>query len=256
MNRGIFATLSGAMAQEYRFQVLANNIANLKTTGYKRVETAFGAIMAARAMSLGGPFAPSAASRTWFSAANGPGERVFVTPRGLSTNLSEGELVKTGNQFDVAIQGTGFFEVKTPQGLLYTRNGAFHLDGQRRLVTASGDPVMGNKGPITLGRGEVRVEEGGRILVNGVEAAQIKVVEFPNTKTLRQVGEGLYAGEGGKPIKKPTVVVGSLEQSNVNPFGAMVGVIEVTRAYESSQKLLQAFDRMTELAIQEVGRVA
>lgn len=255
MDRGIFATLSGALAQEHRLQALAHNVANINTTGYKRIEPAFRSLVTTKLMALG---VPGASRTAWLPAVmspDGPVERVFVTPRRLTLNLAQGELIQTGNPFDLAIRGNGFFEVKTAQGLRYTRNGAFQLDAQRRLVTHAGDPVMGSEGPITLKPGEVRIDEQGRILLNGVEAARLKVVQFPDSNRLEQAGEGLYVGSGGTPIANPSIAVGALERSNVNPFGAMVDLIEVTRAYESSQKILQAFDRITELAIQDVGRV-
>ncbi|WP_447972092.1 flagellar hook-basal body protein [Nitrospira sp. Kam-Ns4a] len=253
MDRGIYTILSGALAQEHRIQVLTNNVANLKTTGFKRMEPTFQSLVpvgAAAPLSLtgGAPSFPSTPA--------GQGERVFVAPHDLRTDHGEGARRETKNPFDLAIEGPGFFEVKTPEGLRYTRNGMFHLDPKRRLVTEAGDPVMGVKGEIQLKAGEVKVLAGGRILVNDAEAARIKVVEFPDPRSLVKLGGGLFAGMNPKPVAEPAVVSGQLEDSNVNPFVEMAKLIEVMRSYEFAQKVMQTYDRLAEMAIQEIGRVA
>jgi flagellar basal-body rod protein FlgG len=240
MNRGIYPIVSGALAQERQMQVFSNNVANVNTAGFKQDESMFRSLVA-RSM---GQVAPTGAE-----------ERVFVTAQGLKTVLDNGRFRKTGNPYDLAIRGSGFFEVKTAQGLRYTRNGVFHLDGQRRLVTEMGDPVMGQRGPIKLEEGPVEVSPAGAIQVNGQEAAKIKVVEFPDNRPPQKSENGLFSGDRPKPSKDAVVEVGYVEESNVNALTEMVKLIQGMRMYESAQKLIQAFDHMTELAVQDVGKV-
>ncbi len=179
-----------------------------------------------------------------------------MSPRELTTDFSGGELRETKNQFDMAIKGAGFFEVKTAQGLVYTRNGMFHLDDQSRLVTEKGDAVMGNKGELKFKKGDIRVTPSGEMQVDGTVAGRIKVVEFPDNKALQQVGEGYFLGQNPKPVKDVAIAPGHLEESNVKAVEEMVEIIQVMRTYESGQKAFQTFDRLTEVLIQEVGRVA
>lgn len=254
MNRGIYPILSGALAQEERIQVLANNIANLKTGGFKRVEPVFQSVLGS-AGRLAGSFGQSAEQLPVSGGLpQGANERVFVQSLSLATNFGGGQLKKTDNPFDLAVQGKGFFEVQTPQGTFYTRNGSFHLDSQRRLVTENEWAVMGDKGAIVLKPGEAKVSPDGRIRVGDALAARVKLVEFPENEPPQQIGGGLFAGRNPKPVKDVTVLPGHIEESNVNSFGEMARLIEVMRTYESSQKLLMNFDKMTETAIQDLGR--
>jgi flagellar basal-body rod protein FlgG len=256
MNRGIYPILTGSLAQEDRIHVLANNVANLKTVGFKHVEPVFKSVMG----QIGAGAVASRASLEDFvvvapmtlSAA----ERMFVVARNLSTDFSVGELRETKKPFDLAIKGNGLFEIKTPNGVRYTRNGMFHLDDRRRLVTVAGDPVMGTRGEIALPKkGEVQIEEGGRVVVDGKTVATVKVVEFPDKTSLQQAGEGYYEGINGKPVANPPIVAGFLEESNVNAFEEMVKMIEVMRSFEWAQKVIQTYDKMAETTIQDVGRV-
>ncbi len=249
MNRGIYPILSGALAQERQVQIVANNIANVNTVGFKHDAAVFRSILA-RSVAM----APLPRLSDFRPA--GAAERVFVDLPGLRTGFEPGRLRVTGNPLDLAIVGNGFFEISTPQGVRYTRNGIFHLDGRRRLVTELGFPVMGQNGELTLPPGEVRIDPRGVIEVNGQRAGVIKVVEFPTDESLQKVEDGLFAGRNPKPVREAVIHSGSLEESNVNAVGEMVNMIQSMRMYESAQKLIQTFDRMTELAVQDVGRVA
>ena len=240
MNRGIYPILSGALAQERQMQVFSNNVANVNTAGFKQDESLFRSLMS-RSMGNGVP--------------GGSTERVFVSAQGLKTVLESGRLRKTGNPYDMAIRGPGFFEVKTAQGIRYTRNGEFRLDGHRRLVTEMGDPVMGQRGEIKLAQGDVQVSPGGAIQVNGQQSDKIKVVEFADSMPPRKSENGLFSGDKPKASKDVVIETGYVEESNVNALTEMVKMIQSMRMYESAQKLIQAFDHMTELAVQDVGKL-
>src|SRR3954454_6760483 len=143
MNRGIYPILSGALAHERRMQVFANNMANVNTPGFKEDEQAFQALFPRTQLSMPGPGQPAALTQQILARPFGPGERAYVAAHSMKTTFEPGRIRLTGNPLDVAIQGSGFFEVKTPQGTRYSRNGMLSLDNQRRLVTNLGYPVMG-----------------------------------------------------------------------------------------------------------------
>jgi flagellar basal-body rod protein FlgG len=255
MNRGIYPILSGALAQEQRTQVFAHNIANVNTKGFKQEEPLFQALLPHRG--LAGP--PDSQIRLVSGMPQpffGVADRVFVGPHGNHTQFESGRLRTTGNPFDLAIDGPGFFEVRTPDGLRYTRNGVFHLDEKRRLVTQAGLPVMGTNGELKLPPGDAVIDARGAISVSGQPVGTVKIIEFPESRMPRKVAESLFAGEGGRVQKNPTIMSAAVEESNVNPLSEMVKLIQGMRTYESAQKMIQTIDRMAELAVQDVGRVA
>lgn len=256
MNRGIYPILSGALAHERRMQVFANNMANINTAGFKEDEQSFQALFPRTQMAL--PPAGHTASLALHIGARpfGPAERAFAAPHTVKTTFEPGRVRLTGNPLDMAIQGRGFFEVKTPQGTRYTRNGMLSLDNQRRLVTNMGHPVMGTKGEIKIPAGKLEVSAQGDIKVDGNPVATLKIMDFEDTQMPVKSTDGLFVAEAkGAVAKHPQVQAGHIEESNVNSLGEMVKMIEGMRSYESAQKLIQTLDRMAEVAIQDVGRV-
>lgn len=255
MNRGIYPILSGALAQERQMQVFANNMANVNTAGFKQDDQAFKSIMARVQVATPVLAHPVGFGQQIGVRPSGPAERVFVAPTAVHTSFEAGRIRITGNPLDAAIQGSGFFEVKTPQGLRYTRSGMFSLDSQRRLVTNLGYPVMGTKGEIKVPPGTIQVSTQGAIDVDGRPVATLKVMDFPLDHMPQKHFEGLFASDAAQPAKNPQVQGGHIEESNVNSIGEMVKMIQGMRNYESSQKLIQALDHMAEVSIQDVGRV-
>ena len=255
MNRAIYPILSGAMAQEKQLQVFSNNLANVNTAGFKQDQQGFRGLFARAGSSVAVPSHAAGLSSTITSRPAGPTERVFVEPHGVRTAFEPGRIRITGNSLDVALQGSGFFEVKTPEGIRYTRNGMFSLDNQRRLVTNLGHPVMGTRGEIKVPAGTVQINAQGGIQVDGNQIGTIKVVDFPDDQMPHKFTEGLFVGGQPKVSANPQVQSGHIEESNVNSLGEMVKMIQGMRSYESAQKLIQTLDRMTETAIQELGRV-
>ncbi|MDR4480365.1 MAG: flagellar hook-basal body protein [Nitrospira sp.] len=254
MNRAIYPILSGAVAQEKQLQVFANNLANVNTAGFKQDQQGFRGLLA-RAGSTAMGSASAGVSSTISTRPAGPSERVFAEAYGVRTAYEPGRIRITGNPLDVAIQTNGFFEVKTPDGVRYTRNGIFSLDSQRRLVTNLGHPVMGSRGEIKVPAGNIQINTEGAIQVDGTPIGSIKVVEFPENGMPQKFAEGLFIG--GKPTvsTKPQVQSGHIEESNVNSLSEMVKMIQGMRSYESAQKLIQTLDHMTDTAIQDLGRV-
>lgn len=255
MNRAIYPILSGALAQERQMQVFANNMANVNTAGFKQDDQGFTTVLARAQVSGSALAQPVGFGHQIGARPAGSAERVFVAPHTMHTSFEAGRIKITGNALDMAIDGQGFFEVKTPEGLRYTKNGMFSLDSQGKLVTNLGHPVMGTKGEIKLPPGAVEVSNDGTIQVDGKPVATVKVMEFPDSQMPQKNAGGLLASDKGKLVKNPKVQGGHIEESNVNTIGEMAKMIQGMRNYESSQKLIQTIDHMAEIAIQDVGRV-
>jgi len=255
MNRGIYPILSGAIAHERRMQVFANNMANVNTPGFKQDEQAFKSILPKTQFGPSVVAHPSVFANQMLVKPFGSAERVYVAPHTIKTTFDAGRIRLTGNPLDVAIQGRGFFEVKTPQGTRFTRNGMLSLDNQRRLVTSQGYLVMGSKGEIKIPVGKLDISAQGELRVEGNLVDKIKVMDFPDDQMPQKYAEGLFVSDKGVVAKNPSVQVGHIEESNVNAIGEMVNMIQGMRGYESAQKLIQTLDRMAEVAIQDVGRV-
>jgi len=255
MNRGIYPILSGALAHERRMQVFANNMANVNTAGFKQDEQSFKAIFPPRHPSVPAIGADAGLAQRIMASPMGATERVFAAPYRTKTTFDPGRLRLTGNPLDLAIQGNGFFEVKTPQGVGYSRNGMFSLDSHRRLVTNLGYFVLGTKGEITIPAGKMEITPQGEIKVDDKLVATIKIVEFPDDAMPQKFADGLFTSDKGTISKTSLVQVGHIEESNVSAIGEMVKLMQGMRGYESAQKLIQTLDKMVETAIQEVGRV-
>ncbi len=255
MNRAIYPVLSGALAQERNLQVFSNNIANVNTPGFKQDQQGFRAVMSRRVAGPGPVAGIHSIAQQIISTPGGPNERVYTAPSHTRTTFEAGRTRITSNPLDIAIQGDGFFEIKTPNGMRYSRSGMFSLDNKRRLVTNTGLPVMGLKGEITVPSGTIQINGVGEIQVDGKTVGTIKVMEFPEQDMPMKSENGLFAGEKGKVMATPTLQPGHVEESNVNSLGEMVKMIQGMRSYESAQRMIQTIDRMAEVAIQDVGRV-
>lgn len=255
MDRGIYPILSGALAHERRMQVFANNMANVNTAGFKQDEQAFKAMFPRAHAAIPGIGYGAGLAQQIMAKPLGPAERVFAAPHRMKTTFEPGRIRLTGNPLDLAIQGSGFFEVQTPQGVRYSRNGMFSLDHQRRVVTNLGHLVMGAKGEIKLPVGKMEITTQGEIKVDDKPVDRIKVMEFPEDQMPQKFADGLYISDKGAVAKNPQVQAGHIEESNVSAISEMVKMMEGMRSYESAQKMMQAFDRMTDTAIQNVGRV-
>jgi flagellar basal-body rod protein FlgF len=255
MNRGIYPILSGALAHERRMQIFANNMANVNTAGFKQDEQAFKAIFPRTQAAIPAISRTAGLADQIMARPMGATERAFVAPHHMKTTFEPGRIKLTGNPLDLAIQGPGFFEVKTPEGTRYSRNGMLTLDNQRRLVSNQGYPVMGTKGEIKIPVGHMEISTQGEIKVDDKPVGAIKVVEFPEDQMPQKLGGGLYMSDQGKAAKNPQIQVGHIEESNVNSISEMVKMVQGMRSYESTQKLIQTLDRMAETAVHDVGRV-
>ncbi|HUK54709.1 MAG TPA: flagellar basal-body rod protein FlgF [Candidatus Binatia bacterium] len=244
MNSGFYAAFAGLTAKMQALDLLANNLANAGTAGFKGQHEFYKAVTA----SLG--FTP-------LSSLNRAINNYGVLG-GAALDLSQGNLQETGNNLDVAIQGHGFFAVQTAAGVRYTRNGSFELNPKGRLVDHGGDPVLGDQGPLQLPPGEVSVGPNGTLSVAGAVAGKLRVVEFPPGAQLAPEGGTLFNAPAGAARPSPDSVVeqGALEQSNVNPVEGTVSLILIQRQAESLERALSVFQNdFNRTAAQELSRV-
>lgn len=245
MIRGLYTAASGLAVQWERQEAIANNLANANTAGYKR-DDLIGSTFEEHMI-----YAVRAGNSRYIGSATG-GTVGFQSV----TDFSPGELQQTGNPLDLALEGQGFFVVQTPQGERLTRNGEFTLDNAGNLVTRQGYKVLGEKGPISFRGSAAEILGDGKILVGGGVIDQLRIVRPQNNAALQKEGANLYIGGGTWGTATGTQVrQGFMEGSNVQSVMEMVRMIEVSRAYETNQKVLAAHDSALDKAVNEVGRV-
>ena len=253
MIRGWYIGSSGMNAQQNRLDAIANNLANVDTTGYKRsvsVSKNFSELLIRRMNDDGVKEVPFGSVDT--------GPIVGKLGLGVETNelytiFEQGSLKQTGGAADMALQGEGFFTVETPAGERYTRNGNFMVGLEGFLETKEGYPLLGENGRILVGNREFNVNVNGEITFadEGEVVDRLKIVRFDNERYLQKMGSGLYSsndisgeGEIAEGEKRPGIILGYVETSNVNVINEMVQMIEVNRAYEMNQKTIQSEDAM------------
>jgi flagellar basal-body rod protein FlgG len=182
------------------------------------------------------------------------------------TDFSQGELVRTGNDLDLAITGDGFFKVSTPNGVRYSRAGNFRVDPQGRLVNASGLAVLGQNGDIILdGKKKISVGTDGTVQALGAEnnstpetVGKIALVRFADLSALKKEGHTLFRNDGTQGEMEDVeaeIQQGLLETSNVNAVGEMAQMLEAYRTFETCMKIIQSDDELTGKTVNEVGRV-
>ncbi len=238
MENTTYIAISRQAALMRKLEVVANNMANTNTTGFKSDEMLFREYLV-----------PTRSSK------HAVGDTLsFVQDHGLLRNTQEGPLVNTGNTYDFAIHGDSYFQVETEAGMRYTRNGHFRTDDAGMLVDAKGDAVMdSNDKPIIFSPNEtnITVTPDGSVTTNNGTIAKLKTVRFDNPQTMRRIGDGLYDSvEDPQVVQRPEIAQGMLEESNVQPVVEMTNLISVTREYESNQKILDAESTRRQQAMQ------
>ena len=244
MDSGFYAACAALMARSQALDLVANNLANTSTPGYRGQQNIFRSFLAAASGHSG-------------SALN-QAVNDFGISGGSQMDLTQGNVEHTGNDFDFAVQGPGFFQVQTVNGPVFTRNGNFQVSPQGQLMTGQGDPVMGEHGIIRIVGGPVTVSPDGTISVKGAVAGKIKLVEFPPGTALESVGKTYYSApkNTGTPAKQSTMVQGSLESSNVNPVASAVELVAVQRYAEMMQRALSMFHtEFNRIATEDLPRV-
>ena len=249
MIRGLYAAATGMVAIEDRQAVIANNIANASTVGYRRQE--------AVQKGFRDVFSGKLVGATRFNQSKAPGGGVKIVE--TFSNTQAGPIVTTDDPLNVALRGPGFLAVDTPQGERFTRAGSFIVDGDGQLATPDGYKVQGSGGgPIEVQAGNAVITENGSIKVNDVTAGQLRLVEFEDPHMLTREGQNLYkaspeATQRSADATGTTVAGKALEMSNVNLPKEMVSMILGLRAYAANQKVITAADETMSKIIEQVG---
>jgi flagellar basal-body rod protein FlgG len=237
------------IALEERHSIVANNLANASTTGFKRqnaIQEGFYQV-----------FLGAAGTPQILNGERGPGG-------GLKTietfaDFSTGPLQNTGNPLNLALMGPGFFAVTTPAGDRFTRDGAFTIDADGQLATSDGFKVQGaGGGGIDVSGGDVRIDGEGMVWVDGIQTGQLGITEFADPQTLLRQGDNLYAANPealgqSAPATETTVAAGALEASNVQVAVEMAQMILGLRAYTANQKVISSVDETVGRLINDVG---
>jgi flagellar basal-body rod protein FlgG len=255
--RGLYTAASGALVAQAQADVIANNLANVNTSGFKRtlLQVQSGPELGLyRNENIPSGTVGGTPSNS-FVGALGMGAQVMDTP----ADFEQGTLAQTGNPLDLAIQGNAFFAVQTPQGVRYTRDGQFSEDPTGRLVTMDGDLVLGNNGPIQLQQnGKVQIGRNGQITQNGQAVDTIALVQFGNLTQLRPEGDNRFvASNAALPARATTgstIHQGFLEKSNANVVRSMVDLITAQRWFEANTKVMQTQDQANAWAIETVAK--
>jgi flagellar basal-body rod protein FlgG len=281
MVKGIYTAASGMRAQQWRLDSVANNLSNVNTDSYKREQAAFKANpqMLIRRLSDDGvyrnPF--GSADRAPIIGMLGTG----VELNELYVDYSQGAFKETENDYDLALEGKGFFVVSTPYGERFTRNGGFMRGKEGFLETKEGYPVLGLNGPIRIQENNFKVDKEGNVWINAEYADDpdamismqhnewgqvvlldtLRLVDFEYERYLKKQGSSLYKDNefSGPPIEldieiRPNVYQGFNEAANVDPVIEMVQMIEVNRAYEANQKVIQTHDSMLGTLISQYAK--
>lgn len=266
MDSGLYAACAGLRAQSEALEVVAHNLANLNTTGFRGREATFQSLVAAL---------PAGATAPGNVLSSGPGldpvlrsalnsaTNNFSVLEGTHMDMTAGNLLETGNPLDVGIEGRGFFAIQTAGGTRYTRNGSFQVSSGGQLVTAAGDLVLGNpalkgKGGVNVPAGAVSIASDGTLSVNGAVAGTITLMEFPpGTPLAAEGGTLISAPEGSaQPVPQPSLKQGTLESSNVNSISSVATLIGIERQAEMLQRALSLFDsEFDRIATSDLARV-
>jgi flagellar basal-body rod protein FlgF len=229
MDAAMYKALSGAVVQMRRLEVTAQDLANVNTSGYKGQRLSFSEVLANRLP---------------------PDERPggLVAIAGQHTNLGQGEIQGTGNPFNLALEGDGFFVVQTTRGARYTRNGAFTLKADGTLITPQGDALLGAGGPMRITGAKMDVAGDGTVTSADGEVGKLRIVRFADPRRVAKEGTNLFVTAPGnvQEASDPRVLQGSLEQSNVSPIDGMVSLIALNRQFEASQRAMTLMDSVTQ----------
>ncbi len=276
------------VAQQARLDTISNNLANVDTTGYKAdqsIHKAFPQLLLRRMNTNVVGIPPSGNMPLMGSVDKAPVVGKLgtgVEHNEVFTLYQQGAMKETKNPFDIALNGSGFFTVMTPDGERLTRNGSFMLGPEGLIVSKEGFPLMGENGPLQMKLNNVVIDEDGKVFQNNkfafdlrrlvsmqenewedtIMADRLKMVQVEQPRYLQKQGSSLYntnehSGEAFiiPDDNRPKVIQGFLEASNVNPVSEMVKMIEVNRAYEACQKVIQSEDQASEKLLNQVFKV-
>lgn len=243
MSHGIYSALSGALAQQRALDVTANNVANANTVGFRADRVAFDEALA-RAGTL----------------TTQPSSLRYVVADRITTDTAPGALRTTGNPYDLALNGDGFFVLATPQGERFTRAGSFLTGADGVLRTPDGIALVAEGDP----RARIRIPEGtrdvtigpdGTVSADGEMVGRVRIVSFADPATVGKEGESRFMSVA-RPLRAPAateVVQGAVETSNVNPIAGLNELITTTRLFDAFQRVIRTFAELDNRTARDIG---
>jgi flagellar basal-body rod protein FlgF len=241
MDNALLVSLSQQMAAYQSMDVIANNVANVSTPGYRREEQTFRQYIEQLPPTEGD---------------TGTQTLSFVQDAGIVRDMSEGPMRSTGATYDLALHGKGFFVVQTPNGERYTRNGHFSLDTAGQIVDDAGDPLQGDGGAITINTddGDIHIGTDGTLSGKNGQIAKLRVAGFANEAALAKEGGSLFSTtQAPTTATNAEIRQGSLEESNVQPVVEISKMVEVMRAYQATATMTQSQEDLLRQAIDKLG---
>lgn len=278
MSKGLWPAVSGAVARGHQVEVIANNLANVNTNGFKKDDVSFREYLAQKEKTEGltedVPRLPIRDKDLYRLEGR---DQSFVVVNGTHSIHKTGGLKNTDNPLDVALDGPGFFEISTPQGIRYTRAGSFKLSPEGRIETSDGYPVLGTQvatgEPVrtlaseAAGRfiniadreGQLQINEQGEVYMGEEKVADLSIVEFENTKSLQKSGQLNFENKNQtllpKRAERTRALQGMIEASNVNPVEEISNLIRANRMFEQDLKAMKTVNEMMQKEVNEVGKL-
>jgi len=244
MDNALYVGLSRQMTLRRQLDIVANNIANANTTGFKTEDLMVRTEQAKPAKTL-----------------DGSSPVKFVLDTGVARDFTQGAMTKTGGDFDLGIDGKGFFTVQTPGGNRYTRDGRFTTNQEGQLVTQSGYLVLDDGGgPLSIDQtlGPVNVGKDGTVSQGAVRVGKIGLVRPDDLSSFAKDGDNLYrntTNTNPQPVTDAKIEQGMLEASNVNSVTEITKLIEIQRAYEGVAKMMDNTSELSRTAVERLGKI-
>ena len=261
MIKGLYTSAAGMLPMPYRQDLIANNLANANTPGYKQDRAFIRALVDAdlylneyQIASTGTPPRMVNISPPAFRASVGNSSQVVQ----MVTEFTQGAMDVTDIDFNLAIEGDGFFTVQTPGGVRYTRGGNFSMDPDGNLVTIQGHQVLGITGPLNVQGGKLKVQQNGDVYVDDIIIGSLQISDFDKPYELNKVTDNLYiprGGPGARPAENFTVKQGMLEKANAHPIDQLVSMIELQRSFEFGQRAISLQDETLHQAVTQIARI-
>jgi flagellar basal-body rod protein FlgF len=266
MDKGIYTALSGGIAMSHEIELIANNLANANTPGFKRDTGTFNEYLTELRRNDTVEGLQREINSVTLPDARPSGDKSFVEMDGIYTDYRQGMHKSTGRALDLAIQGPGMLEVLSPAGVRYTRQGNFSISADGRLVTSNGFPVLAKGDPnasaesriIRLGPTPIVVTAEGNVMQNGAQVATLSVQDFHESQWLEKSGNSYFRNTDPRNLKETSgatqVRQGSLEGSNVNAVHEMTRLIEATRTYESHMQAIKTYQAIDAKSVSDIAK--
>jgi flagellar basal-body rod protein FlgG len=249
MLNGMIDSVRGCLKEEIRMDIISNNLANSTVIGFKKDKVAFKDLLNQTVQSAGSNLQPTENKEKDYALLS------------IRCDMGQGDFRSTGNPWDLAISGRGFFKIETPDGIRFTRKGNFKSDMLGRVITQEGHLVLGKSGPINVPPSTrvIAVNHQGMISADNINVGQVDLVDFENYDHLAKEGSGYFINVFDDPGESPPVETGIkqgyLELANVDVSEEMVQMIHCMRAFESYQKAIKVLDGLDNRAVNEVSRL-